>query len=194
MNKLAMLLFFALVVALPVYIVVTKRLDVRPLAALTFAVASSILAIPLAMLTSAFAPFYVPYLVLTELKKAERRTALAWSGIAMMAVFAITITFPFHFQGYKELGINCMKVFSDDCGPGKGLGITQYDIPNIYSYALTFQSLGYVYLFTAGLAAIFGKFTKNPFIDYTAKFVVVGFIAFTFLEFDQYEIINSVME
>jgi hypothetical protein len=187
-----MLIFYALIVAVPSYIAMTKLGGANPLVAASFSAALSLFALPAATLTVPFAPLYFTFATMTATDKFGTRKALAWAGIVAIAVFAIAITIPFHFQGYKELASKCSS--GAYCGPGRGLGITQFQIPGMYSYILTFYEVGYVYLLATSFAVIAGQFTKNQIVDYSTKFASLGFVAFTLFEFNQYQIINVVME
>jgi hypothetical protein len=194
MDKFLQLLFLLLVpVALPVFIYMFKTAKASRFEALLAAAAAGIVSIPATLLVAPFAPFFVSFAVFTAVYGQAFRQAIFWCGVFAALVFALAVTIPYHYQGYKELGIMCATEWSERCGPGRGLGITQFGPVSIYSYILTFP-FGRVYLFLAVVAICAGKVSRNLSVDIMTKILPLGFICFCYLEFDQFKIINDVME
>jgi hypothetical protein len=148
----------------------------------------------LVMYTLAIAPLSLPFAALSTFTSIDRRTTLGWSVFCALAVFAIAVTLPYHFGGYRELAESCAINRTSACSHTKGFGLTKYYFPGMYSYVLTFKEFGYPFLGINGLIALGASFSRHGAIDYIARAILAAFAVYSVYAFESYSIINRVLE
>jgi hypothetical protein len=121
---------------------------------------------------------------------------LPYVGASILGLFALSVTIPFHFQGFVNLLSKCEWFENDLSCPhapygdptGDGIGLSRLPGLDVLSYAWT-VGFGLPTLTLAAIAVFCGKFTERRPIDMILKSGLLAFAVFSASRLYKYGVI-----
>jgi len=119
---------------------------------------------------------------------------MIYVGLFYILIYAVSVSIPFHFQGYNELLAE--RCFRNGPLSGDGLGWHKYSVINLFGYALSFRESGYAWLSFALAFVVFGEsFVGNKKVNLAIKFILLLTVCGMLGELESYSLtINQVLE
>jgi len=118
-------------------------------------------------------------------------------GIILLVLYVVSVIYPYHFGGYSALpkpGEGLESTTSSFGVVRKPLGITRILPIALFSYFFSYKIIGTNVLVFSTICIYFGSRTKTKIFHYGITAIALLIALLAFVNLDNYEIINWVLE